>query len=170
MADSDNRAFHLAATGLAVVAGLLGLWVTSPHPQAWLFGLVAAVAVLVPAELVFFSRERPRSPVKEPRAVQQVASDDDFSLLGRALTATRKLDPDKEKKLSEALSRAMELIEERKEEGLPAVEELRVKVRQTTEELESHVQDENLDRVMLGARLRILREELEEAIPKAEPG
>lgn len=48
---------------------------------------------------MFFSRERPRSPVKAPRAVRQVASDDDFSVLGRALTATRKLDPDKEKKM-----------------------------------------------------------------------
>lgn len=166
MADPDHRAFHLAAAGLAVVAGLLGVWVTTPHPLAWFFGVLALVAVLGPAELVFLVRERPRSRAKETRAVTDDAGDEPFSLLGRALAAARTLRADET--LRDALHEAAAVLDKRAGESSPVVEELRVTLRQTTERLERHARDENPDPVMLGPKLGVYRAQVKAAIVKAE--
>ncbi|WP_181773952.1 hypothetical protein [Amycolatopsis pittospori] len=170
MADPENRRFHVVAVVLALVAGVAGHGVTSPHPRAWLFAVVAAFAVLVPAEVAYFvlngGRRRPeREGRQQPRPA---AAFDHYSLLGRALTALRTVKPG-EKELLEALQRAVEVLEDHDGVNTPAVVELRVTVKQTAEKLERHARDENPDPVMLGLRLQVLRDNVEDATAAVEP-
>ncbi|RSM55349.1 hypothetical protein DMH03_34910 [Amycolatopsis sp. WAC 01376] len=170
MADHDNRPFHVVAVVLSLIAGLIGRAVTYPHPAAWLFGAVAVLAVLIPAETAFLVLNSRRS--KPPREVRAPASDnayDHFSLLGRALTAIEEVRPG-ETELAAVFRRAVSRLENGKGRNTPGVVELRVTVKQTTEKLERHARDENPDPVMLVERLRLYRETLEEAIEAAEPG
>ncbi|WP_410658903.1 hypothetical protein [Amycolatopsis sp. lyj-112] len=169
MAAPDNRPFHVVAGVLALIAVLIGHAVTLPHPQAWLFGAAAGFAVLVPAEVAFFvvSGKRP-AKVREFRAPEPAAVYDHYSLLGRALTAIENVQPG-EMELSKAIRRAVTRLEERAGENAPAVVELRVTVKQTTEKLERHARDENPDPVMLVERMSLYREVLEDAIEAAEP-
>ncbi|WET80877.1 hypothetical protein P3102_06480 [Amycolatopsis sp. QT-25] len=170
MAEHDNRPFHVVAVVLGLIAGLIGRAVTSPHPAAWLFGAVAVLAVLIPAETAFFvmNGRRPR-PLREVRAPEPVSAYDHFSLLGRALTAIEAVRPG-ETELVAVFRRAVTQLESRKGRNTPGVVELRVTVKQTTEKLERHARDENPDPVMLVERLRLYRETLEEAITAVEPG
>jgi len=169
MAEYDNRPFHVVAVVLSLIAGMIGRAVTYPHPQAWLFGAVALLAVLVPAETAFFVLNgRRRRPVREKRAPQPAAYDH-FSLLGRALTAIETVRPG-ETELSGTFRRAVARLEEHKNRNTPDVVELRVTVKQTTERLERHAGDENPDPVMLVERMGLYRETLEEALRAVEPG
>jgi hypothetical protein len=170
MADSDNRPFHVVTGVLTVIAGLLGHSVTLPHPQAWLFGAVAACAVLIPAEVAFFVLNG-RRPARraEFRAPEPAIGYDHYSLLGRALTAIETVQPG-ETELSRVIRQAVAKLEERAGDTTPAVVELRVTVKQTTEKLERHARDENPDPVMLVQRMMLYREALEEAIAAVEPG
>ncbi|WP_410605956.1 hypothetical protein [Amycolatopsis sp. lyj-90] len=170
MADHDNRPFHVVAGVLTLIACLLGHAVTVPHPQAWLFGGVAAFAVLFPAEVAFFvlNGKRSKRRVREVRAPEPAAFYDHYSLLGRALTAIEIVQPG-ETELSSVFRRAVTRLERVRGENSPAVVELRVTVKQTTEKLERHARDENPDPVMLVERMRLYREGLEDAIAVVEP-
>ncbi|WP_037307959.1 hypothetical protein [Amycolatopsis orientalis] len=170
MAGPDNRPFHAVTGVLTVIAGLLGHAVTLPHPLAWLFGAVAALAVLIPAEVAFFVLNAER-PVKKRkfRAPEPAAGYDHYSLLGRALTAIEKVQPG-ETDLASAFRRAVAELEDRAGDHVAAVVELRVTVKQTTEKLERHARDENPDPVMLVQRMMLYREQLEDAIAAAEAG
>ncbi|MBB5855494.1 hypothetical protein ACFQ05_39670 [Amycolatopsis umgeniensis] len=169
MAEHDNRPFHVVAGVLTLIACLLGHAVTVPHPQAWLFGGAAAFAVLVPAEVAFFVLSSRKSrPAREVRAPETAAVHDHYSLLGRALTAIEIVRPG-ETELSPVLRRAVTRLEQLKDQNAPAVVELRVTVKQTTEKLERHARDENPDPVMLVERMRLYREGLEDALAVVEP-
>lgn len=169
MAEYDNRPFHVVAVVLGLIAGMIGRAVTYPHPQAWLFGGVAALAVLVPAETAFFVLNgRRRRPAREKRAPEPAAAFDHYSLLGRALTAIETVRPG-ETELSTVFRRAVARLENRKDRNAPEVVELRVTVKQTTEKLERHARDENPDPVMLVERMRLYRETLEDALAAVEP-
>ncbi|KZB86918.1 hypothetical protein [Amycolatopsis regifaucium] len=170
MADSDNRPFHVVTGVLTVVAALLGHSVTLPHPQAWLFGAVAALAVLIPAEVAFFvlSGRRPAKRT-ESRAPEPTTGYDHYSLLGRALTAIEAVRPG-ETELAGTFRRAVAKLEDRAGDNETAVVELRVTVKQTTEKLERHARDENPDPVMLVQRMMLYREQLEDALAAAEAG
>ncbi|RSN30227.1 hypothetical protein DMC61_18585 [Amycolatopsis sp. WAC 04169] len=170
MAEYDNRPFHVVAVVLAVIAGMIGRAVTYPHPQAWLFAAAAALAVLVPAETAFFVLNgRRRRPAREKKRVPQSAPYDHFSLLGRALTAIETVRPG-ETELTKVFRRAVSALERHKNRNTAEVVELRVTVKQTTEKLERHAGDENPDPVMLGERMGLYRETLEEALRAVEPG
>ncbi|WP_414940043.1 hypothetical protein [Amycolatopsis sp. cmx-11-51] len=170
MADHDNRAFHTVAGVLTLIAALLGHAVTVPHPQAWFFGAAAAFAVLLPAEVAYFVLNAKRSrPVREARAPEPADGHDHYSLLGRALTAIETVQPG-EVDLSGTFRRAVARLESRPDRDSPEVVELRVSVRQTTEKLERHARDENPDPVMLVQRMRVYREDLEDAIAVVQPG
>ncbi|MFK0251456.1 hypothetical protein ACIQUM_42720 [Amycolatopsis azurea] len=169
MAEHDNRPFHVVAVVLSLIAGLIGRAVTYPHPQAWLFGGAAALAVLIPAQTAFFvlNGRRPR-PAREKRAPEPDGYDH-YSLLGRALTAIETLQPG-ESELSGALRNAVTRLENHRGRTAPEVVELQVTVKQTTEKLERHARDANPDQVMLVQRMRVYRETLEDAIGAVEPG
>ncbi|UMP01505.1 hypothetical protein [Amycolatopsis sp. EV170708-02-1] len=169
MADHDNRPFHVVAVVLGLIAGMIGRAVTYPHPQAWLFGAVAVVAVLFPAETAFFvlNRRRPR-PVREKRAPQP-AHFDHFSLLGRALTAIETLRPG-ETELSGAFRRVAARLEEHKNRNTPEVDELRDEMKQITDRLGRHVRDGTPAGVVLVQRMRLYQERLEDALRAVEPG
>ncbi|MFC9251897.1 hypothetical protein ACFWMR_07690 [Amycolatopsis thailandensis] len=168
MAEHDNRPFHVVAVVLALIAGLIGRAVTYPHPQAWLFGAAAALAVLFPAETAFFvlNGRRPR-PAREKRAPEP-AGYDHYSLLGRALTAIETVQPG-ETELAAVFRNAVTRLESHRGRNAPEVVELQVTVKQTTEKLERHARDENPDQVMLVQRMRVYRETLEDAIAAVEP-
>ncbi|GAB3737980.1 hypothetical protein GCM10027598_65860 [Amycolatopsis oliviviridis] len=170
MAEYDNRPFHVVAVVLALIAGLIGRAVTYPHPQAWLFGAAAALAVLVPAETAFFVLNgRRRRPAREKRAPEPEGhGHDHYSLLGRALTAIETARPG-ETELSGAFRRAVAMLEKRKGERSEGVLQLHLTVRQLTMKLERSVQDENPDQLMLGQRMHLFQEVLEDAIGAAEP-
>ncbi|MFE5504205.1 hypothetical protein ACFQ73_16700 [Amycolatopsis japonica] len=169
MAEYDNRPFHVVAVVLGLIAGMIGRAVTYPHPQAWLFGAAAALAVLVPAETAFFVLNgRRRRPGRETKRAPQPPPYDHFSLLGRALTAIEAVRPG-ETELSGAFRRAVARLEEHKNRDTPEVVELRVTVKQTTDRLERHAGDENPDPVMLVERMGLYRETLEEALRAVEP-
>ncbi|WP_340684178.1 hypothetical protein LCL61_37830 [Amycolatopsis coloradensis] len=169
MAAHDNRPFHVVAVVLSLIAGMIGRAVTYPHPQAWLFAAVAAVAVLVPAETAFFvlNGRRPK-PVREKRVPEPAVAYDHYSLLGRALTAIEAVRPG-ETELAGVFRRAVARLESRTDRNTPEVVELRVTVKQTTEKLERHARDENPDPVMLVERMRLYRETLEDALAAVEP-
>ncbi|RSM77725.1 hypothetical protein DL991_19605 [Amycolatopsis sp. WAC 01375] len=170
MAEHDNRPFHVVAVVLSLIAGLIGRAVTYPHPAAWLFGAVAVLAVLIPAETAFLVLNSRRSkPPRVVRAPQPVAATDNYSLLGRALTAIETLLPG-ETELSGAFRRAVAVLEKRKGDGSVGVAQLRMTVSQLTMKLERSVEEENPDRLMLVQRMHLFREMLEEAIEAAEPG
>lgn len=168
MAEYDNRPFHVVAVVLGLIAGMIGRAVTYPHPQAWLFGAVAALAVLVPAETAFFVLNgRRRRPVREKRAPEPVA-DDHYSLLGRALTAIETLRPG-ETELAGAFRRAVATLERRKGDKSPGVLELRMTVRQLATKLERSVREGNPDQLMLPQRMNVFQDVLEDAIEAVEP-
>ncbi|MFJ8909783.1 hypothetical protein [Amycolatopsis sp. NPDC102389] len=170
MAEHDNRPFHVVAVMLGLIAGLIGRAVTYPHPQAWLFGGVAVLAVLVPAETAFFVLNGKRSrPARVARTPEPAAAYDHYSLLGRALTAIETVRPG-ETELSSVFRQAVARLENRKGRNTPEIVELRVTVKQTTEKLERHARDENPDPVMLVERMRLYRETLEDALAAVEPG
>ncbi|WP_410652922.1 hypothetical protein [Amycolatopsis sp. cmx-4-54] len=168
MADHDNRPFHVVAVVLSLIAGLIGRAVTYPHPQAWLFGGVAVLAVLIPAETAFFvlNGRRPR-PVREKRAPEPDAYDH-YSLLGRALTAIDTLRPG-ETELAGVFRRAVATLEQRKGDKSPGVLQLQMTVRQLTMKLERSVQDGNPDQLMLVQRMHVFQEVLEDALAAVEP-
>ncbi|WP_409491272.1 hypothetical protein [Amycolatopsis sp. cmx-11-12] len=170
MADHDNRAFHTVAGVLTLIAALLGHAVTVPHPQAWFFGAAAAFAVLLPAEVAYFVLNAKRSrPARVVRAPEPADDHKLYSLLGRVLTAIETVQPG-EMDLSGTFRRAVARLESRTDRNAPEVVALRVLVRQTTEKLVRHARDENPDSVMLVQRMRVYREDLEEAIAAVEPG
>lgn len=167
MADHDNRPFHVVAVVLSLIAGLIGRAVTYPHPQAWLFGGVAVLAVLIPAQTAFFvlNGRRPR-PAREKRAPESPS--DHYSLLGRALTAIETLRPG-ETDLAGAFRRAVATLEQRKGDKSPGVLQLGMTVRQLTMKLERSVRDGNPDQLMLPQRMNVFQEMLEDAIAAVEP-
>ncbi|MFD6073008.1 MULTISPECIES: hypothetical protein [Amycolatopsis] len=168
MAEYDNRPFHVVAVVLSLIAGLIGRAVTYPHPQAWLFGGVAILAVLIPAETAFFVLNGRRRRQAQPKRAPEPPSDH-YSLLGRALTAIETLRPG-ETDLAGVFRQAVARLESRTDRSTPEVVELRVTVKQTTEKLERHARDENPDPVMLVERMRLYRETLEDALAAVEPG
>ncbi|MEU8414615.1 hypothetical protein AB0C24_17665 [Amycolatopsis japonica] len=173
MAEYDNRPFHVVAVVLGLIAGMIGRAVTYPHPQAWLFGAAAALAVLVPAETAFFvlngRRRKPVREAREKKRAPQPAHHDHFSLLGRALTAIETLRPG-ETELSGAFRRAAARLEEHKNRSTPEVDELRDETSQITDRLERHVRDGTPVGVVLVQRMRLYQERLEVALAAVEPG
>lgn len=170
MADHDNRAFHTVAGVLTLIAALLGHAVTVPHPQAWFFGAAAAFAVLLPAEVAYFVLNAKRSkPVRMVRPPEPADDHELYSLLGRVQAAIETVQPG-ETELSGTCRRAVARLESRTDRNAAEVVALRAMLSQITEKMVRHARDENPDPVMLAQRMRMYREDLEEAIAAVEPG